>query len=195
MHNTIKFYSEVYCKSTETKPFIFKDLKTAGAFYRHAGINVSDLNERFYQGVLDGEMGECTILAGYFYNLLKNAQIECYSVDIKYADDTKNHNFVIYKPTTNSETWYVLPCGLRLSEKNGKDITLDKLTLEYYLNSIKNFCKLYSLYITPPKSDQTLEGVTLWDRLKLPINNPFLGISKMMTYHLIPVYKKMFDLK
>lgn len=148
LHNTIKFYSEVYCKSTGTKPFIFKDLKTAGAFYRHAVINVSDLNERFYQGVLDGEMGVCQVTSGYFYILLNNAGIECYCMSLSL--NTGGHRFVVYKPNHCSKDWYVLPCGLPIAGVELKDLTLSK-----YLTVIRDFHLEPNVEIkvnlTPPK--------------------------------------------
>ena len=190
LHNTLKFCSEVYCKSTGTKSFVFKNLELTNVFCKRASINTSDLNERFYQGVLDGEMGVCTIKQGYFHTLLKNANIECYDVSIHFLDGTASHNFVIYKPTKNSDDWYVLLCGFRIIMKDGKDTPLDKLTIGYYLNSIRKGHILDYLVIEPPILGQQSPGVDLKRRIIDVFSNARATVDR-----LILCYKKMFNLK
>lgn len=189
MYNTLKFCSEVYCKSTGTKPFVFKNLELTDFFCGRAKINTSDFNEQFYQGVLDGEMGVCTINQGYFHTLLKNANIECYDVSIHFLGSTASHNFVIYKPTKNSEDWYVLPCGFRTIMEDGKDSPLDNLTIGDYLNSIRKYYTFDYLVIDPPISGQKSIGVDLQRRIDVFSN------ARATVDSLILRYKKMFNLK
>ena len=190
LHNTLKFCSEVYCKSTGTKSFVFKNLELTNVFCERARINTSDLNERFYQGVLDGEMGVCTIKQGYFHTLLKNANIECYDVSIHFSDGTASHNFVIYKPTKNSDDWYVLICGFRIIMRDGKATPLGKLTIGYYLNSIRKGNILDYLVIDPPISGQQSLGVNLRREIDIFLKNASAAMDG-----LILRYNEMFNLK
>ncbi|MBP3320111.1 MAG: hypothetical protein J6K87_00480 [Clostridia bacterium] len=189
LNNTLKFYSEVYCTYTGTKPIVFKDFNITNVFCGRARINTSDFNERFYQGVLDGEMGVCTIKQGYFHTLLKNANIECYDISIHFLDGTTSHNFVIYKPTKNSGDWYVLPCGFRIIMEDGKATPLDKLTIGYYLNSIREGYILDYLVIDPPISGQQSPGVDLQSEIDI-----FLNASAEID-GLILCYNETFNLK
>ena len=140
-HNTFKFHSEIYychkdCPEELAKwlasKYIFKDLKTQIRCCEEAALDYSKITERFYQGVLDGEMGVCQVTSGYFYILLKNAGVECYCMDLN--SNTGGHRFVVYKPNHCSKDWYVLHCGLPIEGVELKDLTLSK-----YLTAIRDF--------------------------------------------------------
>ena len=200
-NNTFDIYIKVYYGFTTARVFVFEDPKT-GASWTSGGVFTSDLHKGYYQGVLDGKMGVSSMKRGYFCTLLKNANIECYGVSIHFLDDgTEGHNFVIYKPIKTSKDWYVLPCGSRITMDDANVTPLNGLTIEYYLNSIREEFKLDYLVTEPPivTEGQKSAGVHLTRREEFSTANEMIdGLIlqyKQMIDSLILQYKQMFNLK
>lgn len=197
-HNTFKFHSEIYychkgCPEELAKwlasKYIFKDLKTQKRCCEEAALDYSKITERFYQGVLDGEMGVCQVKSGYFYILLRNAGVECYCMSL--ISNTAIHCFVVYKPNQCSKDWYVLPCGLEITDVELKDLTLSK-----YLTVIRDFYLEPNVDIEvcliPPKFAST-PATNLTQALSLGCDL-FTDTNLLMKF-LIANHNKHFNLK
>lgn len=152
-------------------------------------MDYSKITERFYQGVLDGEMGVCQVKSGYFYILLRNAGVECYCMSL--ISNTAIHCFVVYKPNQCSKDWYVLPCGLEITDVELKDLTLSK-----YLTVIRDFYLEPNVDIEvcliPPKFAST-PATNLTQALSLGCDL-FTDTNLLMKF-LIANHNKHFNLK
>ena len=116
----------------------FKDLNNANDYMLKTPFKRSEIDSHYYQEVLEGNVGICCVTAGYFYNLLRNSNIDCKIVSLTNPSTDEPHSFVAYKPTAASPRWSVLPCNTIFLTGEKKPIPLKNLNLTEYMTKIRD---------------------------------------------------------
>ncbi|MBQ3092685.1 MAG: hypothetical protein IJC57_00240 [Clostridia bacterium] len=180
--------------------YYFKDLNTVNDYMLKNPFKRSEIDSHYYQEVLEGNVGICCVIAGYFYNLLRNSNIDCKIVSLTTSPTNLSHSFVAYKPIRNSTVWYVLPCGLVVIEHSESKypVSLRNLNLTEYITTIKDSFWPDAREIIAKLQPELTNGICYRIRMKETLKR--LGVNlfedtNLLMEHLIANHNKHFNLK